>query len=195
MIYVSFVSKNSPYEKVVEDYLIPTLKKFNLKYDIDYIGNRGSWIANIQYKPEFIRKMLLKHKQSIISLDADATIEKNPILFETIQDYDIAVHYLDWRTWYKKSYDKLELLGGTQYFAYNEKVLSLIEEWIRRQQTKVQWAQQVFQQLIFERREELKLYQLPISYCFIENDRHKEEQKDAVILHHQVSRKYRNRKF
>ena len=30
MVYVSFVSKNSPYEKVIQEYLLPDLKKFNL---------------------------------------------------------------------------------------------------------------------------------------------------------------------
>ena len=115
MIYVSFVSKNTVYEEVVNKYLIPSFKRWNLRYDIDYIENRGSWAKNIYYKPEFINKMLRKHKEPIVSLDADATIEKFPELFDKLPDnIDLAAHYLDWKTWYGKG-NKKELLGGTLY--------------------------------------------------------------------------------
>ena len=189
--YVSFVSKNSPYTKVVEDFLLPTLKKWNLSYDIDYIENKGSWINNIQYKPQFLKNMLLKHKCPIVSLDADATIEKNPILFETLQDYDIGAYYLDWRTWYNKTYDKKELLGGTLYFNYNEKILNFLDQWIVAQSKQVQYAQKVLQELI-QNSSDIKIYELPLTYCFIDCNRFSEIKKQAVIIHHQISRKLRN---
>ena len=61
-IITSFVSLNTPYEKVAQNFLIPSLKHFNLSYDIEYFENKGSWIENIQYKPQFCKKLLLKHK-------------------------------------------------------------------------------------------------------------------------------------
>ncbi|KKL83633.1 hypothetical protein LCGC14_1972810, partial [marine sediment metagenome] len=49
MIYVSFVSKNTKYEEVIKKYLIPSLIKWNLPYDIEYIENKGSWRNNVLY--------------------------------------------------------------------------------------------------------------------------------------------------
>ena len=191
MVYVSFVSKNSPYEQVIKDFLLPTLIKFGLPYDIEYIENKGSWINNVQYKPIFLKNMLLKHKCPIVSLDADATIEKNPILFETLTDYDMGFHYLDWRMWYNKSYDKKELLGGTMYVNYNDKVLKFLDKWIAEQSKKIEYAQKVLQPLILTNID-LKIYELPLAYAFIDCTRFPALKKEAVIIHHQVSRKYRN---
>jgi hypothetical protein len=191
IIYVSFVTKNSPYEKVVEDYLLPTLKKFNLPYDIDYIETKKSWMENIQYKPTFLKNMLLKHKCPIVSLDADATIEKDPVLFNTISEHDIGAFYLDWKMWYSSRYDKKELLGGTLYFNYNDKVLAFLDKWIQKQNEKMQWAQRVLQQLVLEN-PDIKIYSLPIEYCFIDSNKFPNLKKEAVIIHHQLSRKYRH---
>ena len=192
MIYVSFVSKNTPYEQVANELLIPTLKKFNLPYDIDYMEHRGSWINNVQHKPIFLKNMLLKHKCPIVSLDADATIEKNPVLFETLTDYDMAFHYLDWRMWYRKNYDKKELLGGTMYLNYNDKVLKFLDRWIIKQSEKIEYAQKVLQPLILNNTD-LKIYELPLTYCFINCARFPKIKKEAVIIHHQKSRQYRKR--
>ena len=191
MVYCSFVSKNSPYEQVVKEFLLPTLIKFNLNYDIEYIENKGSWINNVQHKPTFLKNMLLKHKCPIVSLDADATIEKNPILFETLTDYDMGFHYLDWRMWYRKSYDKKELLGGTMYVNYNDKVLKFLNQWIIEQSKKIEYAQKVLQPLILNNTD-LKIYELPLAYCFIDCSRFPILKKEAVIIHHQKSRLYRN---
>jgi len=80
MIYTSFATENNDYKKVVEYYLIPSLIKFNLPYYIDYIKSNGGWNNNILYKPTFLKKMLLRQKQPIVSLDADAQI-MNTFLF------------------------------------------------------------------------------------------------------------------
>lgn len=192
MIYVSFVSKNSPYETVINNYLLPSLKKFNLIYYIDYVENKGSWLANIQYKPQFLKNMLLKFKCPIISLDADAIIEKNPELFQTIQDYDFACHFLDWKMWYKKTYDRKELLGGTIYLNYNEKVLNFLDKWIAKQKENLQYPQKILEKLIKEEKE-LKIYELPLTYCFIECSRFPEIRQEVVISHHQKSRIYRKK--
>jgi hypothetical protein len=190
MVFCSFVSKNSPYIQILEEHLLPSLKKFNLKYDIDYIENKGSWMNNIQYKPEFLKKMLLKHKCPIISLDADAIIEQNPNLFEYLQDYDIAAHYLDWKKWYKKTYDKKELLGGTLYLNYNEKVLALLDKWIEKQKIGG-WPQKNLQELLLNNFK-FNIYELPVTYCFINSHKFPELRKQAVIVHYQKSRQYRN---
>ena len=35
IIYISYATKNTPYKKEMETYLLPSLKKFNLDYDIE----------------------------------------------------------------------------------------------------------------------------------------------------------------
>ena len=194
MIFCSFVSKNSPYEEIIKTHLLPSLKKWQLSYDIDYIENRGSWIANVQYKPEFIKKMLLKHKCPIISLDADAVIEKNPVLFEEMSNIDFGAHWLSWKEWYRKKEEKLELLGGTLYFNYNEKILNLVEKWIKLQQENKGWAQKNLQKLV-EEDSKLYIYMLPVAYCFIETHKFPKLRKEARIVHHQKSRVWRNKKW
>jgi len=198
MIYTSFISKNTAYEKVVEKYLIPSLKKWNLPYDIDYIDNRGSWIKNIIYKPEYLKKMLLKHKQEIVSLDADAEILQYPSLFSVINDYDIGVHYLDTNLqWRNKSSLRKEALGGTLYFNYNDKILNFINDWCEEGKKSMVWSQRIMQKLITLNKYNLNILYLPYSYSvIIKQDgtlpNHMINKEDIVILHHQVSRELKN---
>jgi len=192
LVFVSFCTKGI-YEKVIKTYLIPSLKKFGLNYDIEYIKNKGSWRENIQYKPILIYNMLLKYKCPIVSLDADAIIEKNPLLFKSLTDCDYACHFYDWGLWYNKP-GKEEMLGGTQYFNYNNKVITLVKEWMKQQKIQHTWAQKVLEGLLNQNKN-IKIYRLPIEYCFIKTGKHPEIRKNAVIYHNQVSRQYRNKRW
>jgi len=191
-IIVSFVTKNTPYAEVVKKYLIPSLKRWKLRYDIDYIDDRGSWAENVYYKPEFINKMLRKHQAPIVSLDADASIEQFPSLFNKFPaNIDVAAHYLDWKTWYGKG-DKKELLGGTLYFNYNTKVLNMVSKWMEIQKEAPRMAQRVLESLLKDT--SLEIYELPLSYCYIKSrpgDKPPLVLLNPTILHHQVSRKYK----
>ncbi len=193
MVFVSFFSKNSPYEQIIESYLIPSLKKWNLSYDIDAFKDKGSWIKNVQHKPQFIKNMLLKHRCPIVSLDADAVIEKNPILFKKLKGIDYACHFYDWGLWYNKP-GREEMLGGTQFFNYNNKILKLVDNWLEEQKKNTIWAQKVLEKLLKKDRK-IKIYRLPIEYCFIKTDKHPEIRKNAVIFHNQLSRRWRNKKW
>ena len=192
--YVSFATKNTPYEKIVKEFLIPSLEKWKLSYDIDFIENRGSWTENIYYKPEFLYKMLIKYKAPIVSLDADAIIEKYPSFFENLPiETDIAAHLLDWNSWYNKPSNRKELLGGTLYLNYNDKVLKLLEEWIAIQKTEKGFPQRILHQLL-ESFKDINFYELPLSYCYIKtlpNGKEPFVKLDPVISQHQCSRKHK----
>jgi len=202
MIYTSFVTKTKAYEKVLNHYLLPSLKKFNLTYDIDYIEDRGCWANNILYKAKFLLNMLNKHKQSIVSLDSDAEILKYPSLFDTLQDVDIALHYLDnglqWNN--RPSPDgRREALGGTLYVNYNKKMLRFLEEWVNIQKVEKNWPQKTMQKLLQQHKSELNIYNLPYAYsAIIKQDNslplHMIKKEDIVILHNQVSRRLRRRR-
>ena len=203
MIYTSFATTTNGYKKVVDYYLIPSLEKFKLPYYIDYIDDKGSWTQSIQYKPQFIKNMLQKHKQSIVSLDADAQIKKYPILFhgDDLLNYDIALHYLDnglqWRNTSSLNGRK-EALGGTLYFSYNEKVLNFIDEWIEAQKRDRGYPQKTMQKLLEKNTYNLTIYKLPYSYATIikQDDTlplHMIKEEEIFILHNQISRKLKRR--
>ena len=203
MIYISYFTRNTPYEKVMKTYLLPSLEKWNLKYDIKAIGDRGSWDANTHYKAQFCKEMLLKHKQSVVFLDADATIEDYPMLLRVLDlyfNYDIALHYLDWYKFWRKvdGQNKREALSGTLYLNYNKKVLKFLDEWIEFNKTNSQWEQRNMQEILAKWKGKLYTYNLPPEYCCIllfngKLPEHYLTEK-PIIIHHQVSRQLRHRK-
>ena len=191
MLIVSFATANTPYVQVLKDFLLPSLKKFNIVHDIVYPEDRGSWVLNTQLKPTIIRDMLLKHKQPIVFLDADATIEYYPELFDTLEklEADVGVHYLDWNKLWKgiEGNLKREIGGGTLYFNYNEKVLTFIDKWIA-----LNIDDQKGLNILLPKETDLKIYSLPIEYCAIcKTNTVPEWIINPIIVHHQASRKYR----
>ena len=201
MIIVSYATKNTPYMKVIQQKLLPTLEKFNLKYDIEYPEDFGTWQLNTHYKATFLKKMLLKHKEPIVFLDSDATIEKYPYLFFEIEErgYDISYHELDWMKMWRKQegHDKREVLSGTLYLAYNEKIISFLHDWIKENNANSRWEQKNMQKVLEVWKEKLSIYPLPYSYITIMVGQgnispHMIKREDVVILHHQASRQYRH---
>lgn len=195
MIFVSYYTKNTPYEKIMKTHLLPSLQKFNLAHDIKGIEDLGNWSANTSYKAKFLLKMLKKHKQSIVFIDADATIEKFPkLFFEIPPKYDIAVHYLDWNLqWRKKPGTKRELLSGTMLFRYNKKVLKLVETYIKEcEKFPKIWEQKLLQRLV-RHNLQLEIYELPAEYCcvILHSGAIPSYVKNPIIVHHQASRKYK----
>ena len=201
IIYVSFATANTPYVKVMEKFLLPTLLKFELAYDITYPEDFGDWDKNTRYKAQFLKEMLLKHKQPIVFLDADATIEQYPILFDTLltSDYDFGVHYFndDYFWHHIMNSDKRTTLSGTIFLNYNEKVLKFLDEWISENPKHLDILEQKVMQLIIEKNQHgMKICDLPIQYVAIakRQDIVPGFIQNPIIIHHQTSRLYRDRK-
>ena len=197
MIYISYFTQHTPYEQVMKDYLEPSLKKWGLKYDIQGLPSLGSWSPNVALKPKFILDMLNKHDEDVIFLDADATIESFPKLFETLSaDINVAAHYLDWKTWYGKG-NKKELLTGTLFLQNTPTIKSLCQEWHETAKNTNRWEQTVLENILKERMD-IKIYELPLSYCYIKSRPGNKQPLvllNPVILHHQCSRKYKRWKL
>ena len=197
MIYISYFTKSTPYVQVAKSYLIPSLARWNLRYDVRELPSQGDWLHNVALKPGFILDMLNEYKEDVTFLDADATIEQSPDLLNSIpSEYDIAVHYLDWKTWYGKG-DKKELLSGTMFLRNNSKVKELCKEWSEEAKKGERWEQSVLANILKERTD-INIYELPLSYCYIKsrpNDKQPLVLLNPVILHHQVSRKYKRKKL
>lgn len=202
MKIISYFTKNTPYETEINKKLLPSLKQFNLDYEIKGFKDRGSWASNTAIKSQFILECLLKYKEPIIFLDADAIILKYPKLFFELEnkDLDLAYHHFYWKKFWRNQDDPNEipqLLSGTMMFWPNEKVINLVKKWVDNVQLNVQqWEQKTLELLVYSRND-LKIYNLPISYCTILKQGKSIpsiiKKEDVFILHTQASRKLKRR--
>jgi hypothetical protein len=194
-----FYTENSPYEQVLRDYLYSSLIRNDLleriELQIMHTQNYGYWIRNVAEKPLVIRHMLsqLQQDEGLVFLDADATIEQYPILFDEIsQEYDIAFYTLNWNDWYgyNQSPSIKEILSGTMFFRNRDKVKALCEEWHKLAIESNEWEQKILQKILDKY--DLKVYNLPIEYCYIKTLPSGKEPKikieKPIIIHHQISR-------
>lgn len=197
MIFVSYFTKNTPYESVIKDCLLPGLEKFKLNYDIQGVEDRGSWYLNTAIKSKFILDMLNKHKQAVCFIDSDAKIIRYPELLVNFPDgYDIGYFHLDWNLWWRsKSIGKKpELLSGTMVFNYTPNTLTMASKWYDLAYNDgMTWEQKILQSVV-ESMPWLNIYKLPVQYCTIlkKGETESAKVKEPIILHTQVSRKYRD---
>ena len=198
MIFISYYTKDTPYKAVMNDCLLPSLKEWGLTYDIEAIEDRGNWQKNTGYKCEFIKKMLLKHKESVCFLDSDALIMQFPSLICSLpNDFDLAYHFFNWYGHWRNQWDntsKIELLSGTMVFNYNDKVLALLNEWIYQVNSNInKWEQKVLEEIVYAR-DDLNIIDLPAEYCTVlmQDNSIPKYVKDPIIIHTQASRKYKH---
>lgn len=188
---IVFISYYTPgyYEQIINKYLIPSLKKWNLDSIIEKVVDRGKWIENVKYKSEMILNILQKTTKDIIFLDADAEILALPILFKQIpKTYDLAVHFLDWyKFWHnQEGGKKLELLSGTLLVRNNLQNKDLIKKWSEQTIKSSIWEQKILEDLL-PSYPNISIYKLPIEYCqIIKFDGL--IPKNTIIAHHQASR-------
>ena len=190
---ISYYTPN--YKDVAEKYLLPSVKRLNLSYYIPEISSKGDWVANTDYKPFFILDCLLQHKEDLVWIDCDATINIFPDLFNNIpKQFDIAIHFLEWRlhySWHKDSNVK-ELASGTIFFRNNEYSKIICQKWIDNSKH-IKPDQKALEQTIKETN--VSYYNLPREYCYITH--HPNGQTSYVLIenptisHHQVSREKR----
>ena len=184
-IIVSFYTKKTGYETQVEELKI-TLQRFNLENDVVGILDRGSWHKNTYYKPQFILRMMNKHRgRSIVYVDADAKMRMNPVLFNNF-NYDFACYFHAQRK---------ELLSGTLYFGNTKKARHLVNMWIKEDKLHPSTSMpQKNLRAVFDReKDNLKWKALPVEYCMIYDSRSRYH-INPVVEHFQLSRKYKSSK-
>lgn len=161
-------------------HLKKSLDKFSLPYKIEVFPDRGSWVENCAYKAEFILKNLIEN-DSIVWLDADCIVHKNPSLFYEIKS-DIGFH----------KFRGHELLSGTLFFNNTHASRSVVESWILlNEQNPNVWDQRNLAKAVKED-DGLEIYELPPEYCFIfDLGRQVYGELDPVIEHFQASRRIR----
>ena len=101
---------------------VRSLERFDLKYDIEEIRDRGSWRKNLVYRPRFILKMLDKYQEPVLSIDVDATVCARPQLLLNNPSCDVAFF----------CYADQKPCGGTLYFANTEMARKILRAWIAK---------------------------------------------------------------
>ena len=193
-IVVSYYTPN--YKEIAEQYLIPSVKKFNLPYNIIEVKDMGNWKNNTNFKPSFLKEQLKTTKKDLVFIDCDATINSYPELFNNIpEEFDIGVHTLDPLLLFGHNKIKPHIASGTLYIKNSERIFSLIDKWISFL-PHVRWEQMALEKAL-NSMPEIKIYNLPREYCYIVNKPNgtlpHTPLDNPVINHFQKSRLYRNK--
>ncbi len=179
-IIVGYFTENTGYAAEAQN-LIKSLERFQLPYQIVPVPSQGSWQANTQYKPYFLKQMLMRHfPKDILYLDVDAVVQR-PLTFFNQVNFDIGAHYMH----------QVELISSTLYLANNAKIMTLIDRWIHGCIVEPMiWDQKILQATINNSRDlQLKVCNLPPEYCKIFDIMH--IVKEPVIEQFQASRRLR----
>ena len=187
----SFYTRDTAYENIIQNLLVTSCREQQIEPIIVGIENQHRWIKNVAEKPRVIGELLEKYDR-LVFLDADATLQSYPGLFNTIPDeYDIAFHRLNWNTFYghTKQPPIMELLSGTMFFRNRPEVKALCKAWYEDAKKTHIWEQKVLERVI--KSFNVKVYDLPIEYCSIKNPRSPLVVENPVIVHHQKSREYK----
>ena len=189
-VFTSFYTRNTGYETVVV-HLIETLEKFKLPYHIEAIDSFGKWTYNCAYKPFHISKVMKIYERSIVWIDADATIERDPVLFRIENNVvlkSVGCHFLKIN---KKGKKTNELLSGTLFIRNDDVSTNIIDEWKALcESDRNVWDQQNLQKIY--NTASIHFGNLPITYIKI-FDYKSQSGVNPVIQHWQASRKYKNK--
>ncbi len=199
-IFISYYTKDTIYQDAINKYLIPSLDKLKLRYYIYNIETLGDWKSNAIQKPNILMRALNDFPDNdIIWQDADSEVLREPTLLYNIpQEYDIAVHYLNWKAHYGK--EGFEMLDGTVLWRNTEKVKDFLIALIgsstnvgKDHQKQMSWMLDNCKSNGKGNPElELKVFPLPRTYSYLPIQPNGDESfikiEDPVIVHHQLSR-------
>lgn len=188
-LIVSFYTPNYRFE---HERLWRSLVKFDFDYRIEPIASRGQWIDNVYYRAEFVLAMMEECQRDIVWLDVDAEVLRSPDLFRNFTG-DFCAGVFHWPPYENHPNGFEEVLGGTMYFAYNDRVLDLVRLWVR---LNTELPRQKRSQIVLQKAIESwsgVWCHLPDEYVYI--PRFMPNVTNPVIMHHQASGKYRKPQF
>lgn len=173
---VSFYTPDELYIKHAEN-LIKSLDQFQIPHTIECCNVLDSWEQVCASKSEFIYNQWRASELPIVWIDADATVEAKPTLFEDL-DADFAIH--KWNGW--------QFATGTIYFSKSPATEQLLQQWVLRCKADPHTWDQIHLQSAWcdiAATSELKTYVLPRSYCQIFDAT---EEEPCIIKQWQASR-------
>lgn len=169
-----------------------SLIRHGLKHRIDRVEDLGSWAANTSAKPTFVRRMLYAHPGPVLYLDADAVVQRDPVMLRDLrpENFDLAVHYRQ-RAW---PAPRVELLSGTVWFGNTPACRALVRRWeLACHGAPDTWDQKHLQNIVADM-PELRVMNLPPEYCCIfDSMRQQHPGIDPIVEHFQASRRFKER--
>lgn len=180
MKLISFYTKNTIYEKEVED-LTASCQVLQIDHYIEAREDLGSWQKNCNQKPLFILECLERFNEPLLWVDADGVALKQLEL--DMGTSDIGLYFNNRKT--------LHARNATIYIAPTAGAKAFLEAWhetLQRQRRKVPRPDQpVMIELLRKKKVPLQIGDLPLEYMQI-FDRDQVPLEKTVILHFQASR-------
>lgn len=175
MLIISFFTKDTIYEKEIED-LIFSCKALKIEYYIEARPCLGKWEKNCNQKPLFILECLEKFNQPLLWVDADGIVLQKPI--NHFDGFDLGLYFNE-NQWAR---------NGTIFVAPTQKAKDFMRLWYETavEENHARADQQVMNDL-FSKAPGLKIAPLPIEYVQV-FDRDPIAIEKTVILHSQASR-------
>ena len=189
VLYTSFYTMTPPrdYTDIAKE-LTESLERWKLPHEVLPVEDKGSFHANVRFKPRFILQQMQEHtdRKYVCWIDADAVVVRMPTAFYRLYA-DLAVH---WR-------DGVELLSGTMLWRNTPRIRQFLESWIKQCENGLNQhltcpEQQILQKMLPDTN--LQVFNLPTEYCKIFdrveiNDLGRTV--DPIIIQNQASRKVR----
>jgi len=198
MNIISWYTSETEYENVMYEYLQPSLNLLKLPYKIYPMDSLGDWRKNTCLKPIVIEKAFEDCESDLLIIDADAKIYDQPKLLEEIpEEYDCAMFWLDWNEWYQNGSNNKELCSGTLYLRNRPICRELIRFWKGICLLNNLTDQKALEETL-ESFEDLKIFKLPYSYCWINSlpgnrEPFVKKPKNVIVEHFQKSRELKRR--
>jgi len=184
---ISAYTVHTPYEEEYKSFKASLEKQGITNYKVYPLVPTGSWVKNAQLKAKSILQALNELNTDVLWVDIDAEIRGDISYFDTL-NCDICCYYL------KTRWDSNELLSGTFYFANNDKVKKLVQDWISTNDKNQEWDQKNLQKLVDSR--DINKVIMPADYIVVDRIYHQwQTVKDIKIYHKQASRQNRNKKL
>lgn len=164
---------NAKYKAYAHDKLIPSLKKFGLNFEVDYVPTLGDWLRETHYKPSFVLRKLEKHPgRNIVWIDADCEVVEFPaLLFDVPNNARLAAHYST-----LNPEEKRMLYNTVVFFRNRPFTKHLVSSWVlenalhpedRTDQLNLEAVLQA-ESVKYDPPSWAWLYELPATYCWIE---------------------------
>ncbi len=185
-----FVSFYTPDYAGQAERLLASITHLGLRACVSMRPDTGRWVSNCAQKPRFIWEMMAKyHDRPVVWTDADSVIRQRPELFFGMIQEDIGVCRYKWNG------GSSETFSGTVYFNPTEAARKVVDRWIEQQTLSPDQWDQVSLAKAIQEVHGVRVFSLPVSYCFI-YDLHRRAHPEArpIIEHFQHSRETRAKK-
>jgi len=186
---MKFIAYYTPSYRGQAERLVTSLMKYDLPFYVKIYEDRGSWVNNVNIKPEFILECLETFDEDLMFLDADAEVVRQPPLDYLAGD-SIGIYLM---VWYDPENPKMEkqqeLISASIWVPNNERNKQIIKEWVNEcKNHPKRWDQKNFQSTI-RKQGQYPVYLMQPEWAYVEKY-HGKLGLDPIIIQHQYSNEW-----